>query len=120
MTEPYFLVDNSYSGSKEKCVSDEDCVLSDTQSGHEKCYNSVCVAYTRPITEFFKASCFTYGTESLFLTNKKHDDNKKDSTSNLSGGVVATIVILSLSVVFAVVFLSFMIWRERKGAPLFK
>ena len=119
MTEPYFLIDNVYSGSKEKCVSDEDCVLSDTQSGHEKCFDSICVSYTRPITEFFKASCFTYGTESLFLT-KKTSDKKADSQDKLSGGVVATIVILSLLCVFAIVFVSFMIWRERIGTPLFK
>ena len=119
MTEPYFLVDNIYSGSKEPCNTDQDCVLSDTQSGHEMCINSTCVSYSRPITEFFKASCFTYGTENLFLTQKTSKNKNKDSEKGISGGIIATITILSIIIVFAILFVSFMIWRERLGAPLF-
>ena len=119
MTEPYFLVDNVYSGSKENCATDQDCVLSDTQNGHEKCSNSLCVAYTRPVSEFFKLSCLTYGTESLFLTKKTIENKKTDSQKTLSSGAVATIVILSLAVVFSILFILFMIWREKRGLPLF-
>jgi hypothetical protein len=118
MTEPYFLIDNVYSGSKETCNTDQDCVLSDAPNGRESCKNSTCVAHSRPISEFFKMSCLTYGTESLFLT-KKTSTKSKSQNKNISGGIIAVLVILSVTVVCSVLIVSFMIWRERIGTPLF-
>ncbi|CAF1228772.1 unnamed protein product [Didymodactylos carnosus] len=121
MSEPYFVIDNVYSGSKERCTSDSDCVRANTVSGYESCKNNTCVGYTRPVSEVFKLSCLTYGTESLFITNKISIEQimVNESNTKVSGGVLAALILLAVSLTGAIMLLGLMALRERRGTPLF-
>ncbi|CAF0926354.1 unnamed protein product [Rotaria sordida] len=120
MTEPYFLIDNVYTGSRERCTNDSDCVRANTASGYESCTNNTCIGYTRPISEVFKLSCFTYGTEALFITKKINNEHVvNQSNTKISGGVVAALVLLTVSLMGTIFLLVFMALKERKGKPLF-
>jgi hypothetical protein len=118
MTEPYFLIDNVYSGSKENCKNDTDCIRSNTPSGYESCTNNICVSYQRPVNEMFKLSCLTYGTESLFIT-KRYPTSDSDGSSGSVGSTIA-IILLSLLLIFVSLFLVYVVFRERTGYPLFR
>ncbi|CAF1276799.1 unnamed protein product [Didymodactylos carnosus] len=121
MSEPYFVIDNVYSGSKESCRNDSDCVEANTVSGYESCINNTCVGYTRPVSEIFKLSCLTYGTESLFITNKLNIEHVVINESNIkiSGGVLAALILLTVSLTGAIFLLALMALKERRGKPLF-
>jgi hypothetical protein len=118
MSEPYFLIDNVYSGSKESCTSDTDCIRSNTPSGFESCTNNICVSYQRQVQEMFKLRCLTYGTESLFIT-KRYPTSDSNGSSGSVGSTVA-IVLLSILLLIAILFLGYVVFRERTGYPLFR
>ena len=118
MTGPYFLVDNIYRGSREPCQQSTDCIKSfEDQGGYESCQNNTCVSQPKPMSEVLKPSCFTYGTETLFIT-RKIGVAKGDSGSGSSGGTVAGFVILSLCLVACLAALGFVLYKERIGQPI--
>ncbi|CAF1216491.1 unnamed protein product [Rotaria sp. Silwood1] len=120
MTEPYFLIDNVYTGSQEPCTSNSDCVKANTASGYESCTNNTCIGYTRPISEIFKLSCLTYGTEALFITKKINNEHvANQSNTKIPGGVLAALILLAVSLTGTIVLLVFMALKERRGKPLF-
>jgi hypothetical protein len=100
VTEPYYTVDASYTGTGEDCSADSDCRVANLAGGHELCQvvdvnTSTCAHPTSPRTRHFRQSCSTIGIDSTFMVAKNFtltpidsgDDDKDDEVS----GAVPTV-----------------------------
>lgn len=123
ITEPYFLLDSTYSGSNKPCQSTNDCFRI-TKSEREMCdeESKVCRLMTaRPRISMLRASCTTLGSDSVFSTRKQtktttttttrtsmmsiEEENKKESkTSQVTLTLTIVFGILSVLLCVALVF----------------
>lgn len=75
----------------------------------------------------FRSSCTVLGTDSKFFTKRSVPIGPTSSTTNAnktdnsgaSGGTIAAIVVLSVLLVAVVIGLGFVIFKEKRGSPVF-
>jgi len=96
VTEPYYIVDASYTGTGEDCSANSDCRVANIAGGTETCQaidvsTSTCVHPTSPRTRHFRQSCSTIGVDSTFMVAKNFTFTPIDSDSGdeVSGAVPA-------------------------------
>ena len=119
MTEPYFLLDSTYSGSGKSCLSNSDCPPSDEANKNETCSASkVCEQPIRPRILMLRSTCTTVGTESMFYTRKAPE--KPAPSASVSTGAAVYIVVVTVVLVCVLLLLGFVVFRERYGNPLFR
>ncbi|CAH1778322.1 unnamed protein product [Owenia fusiformis] len=137
ITEPYFVIDATYSGTDEPCVNSTDCRPALLPEGKEQCNtykNSTGHLVTHPDSgepkrrcehpersriDFFRFSCFTLGSASTFFTKRSSAASTVAPSGGLPGGIVAAIVICVLLLLIAVFAVLFLVYRERRGSPVF-
>lgn len=132
VTEPYYVIDSFYYGTKETCNTTADCrPARGTASGRENCQAQTdpakpkqCTHPTSPRKRFFRASCSTLGVDSTFLTAKAPADTslpmgKPTYINEVSPGAIAGLTILCAVLVIGLVLLFVLIRREKSGKPMF-
>lgn len=91
VTEPYYTVDASYTGTGEDCSADSDCRVANLAGGTEVCSTSTCTHPTSPRIRHFRQSCSTVGIDSTFMVAKNFTFTPIDSgdVDEVSGAVLA-------------------------------
>lgn len=126
ISEPYFLLDSAYDGSNRPCNTDDDCFLVESKNKtaelRENCTaDKHCRYYERPRITMLRASCTTFGSDSIFSTkkfiyNNGGDENKKPDDNEIS--LLAYILIISLSVLSALLLIGLIVALvKRRRAP---
>ncbi|XP_013408888.1 uncharacterized protein LOC106172641 [Lingula anatina] len=137
VTEPYYLIDASYTGTGEPCTNSSDCRPAAIPGGREFCDTyresdgkmvrnattgellKKCQHPERAIIDFFRLSCTTLGSDSTFFT-KKSPLLMKQTTGELSTGAIVGIIIGVVVLITAAVFICYLVQRERQGQPVFQ
>lgn len=138
ISEPYFILDAAYGGTGKSCVQQEDCPKANLEGGRENCQWGYCRHPNRPRVMMFRPSCTVLGTDSKFFTKRSVPLNfnttttdpdhhsteattkKLDTTTSSNTGSIIAIVILSLLVVVLAGGVVFLVFREKRGSPVFK
>ena len=120
VSEPYFIYDAPYSGSNQPCESNDDCPnVADLPERKETCSGKICRGQNRPRSLSFRSICTATATEAHFITKKSSDSNKNGNGGGLDGGTIAALVLLTLGFVASSMAVAFLIYKEKKGHPIF-
>ena len=139
ITEPYFILDAPYGGSGKSCPNESECLKANLPGEREKCNGRWCSHPNRPRIMMLRSSCTVLGTDSKFFTKRSvplvtsstpesstHETLQETSSkiaNNAGNNSVATgitIGLLSVLVICLAVGITFMIFKERRGSPIFK
>lgn len=133
ITEPYFILDAAYAGSGKSCSTDLDCLEANLANGREMCYGRWCSHPSRPRIMMLRPSCTVLGTDSKFFTKRSEPIHvsstitfdktpttkiiEKKENNDLGVGIAIGILAASVVILLAIIF--FIIFREKRGSPVF-
>jgi hypothetical protein len=113
ITEPYFILDAAYGGSGKPCLNDSDCLNADLPNGKETCRASKsCYLPARARVDILRSSCTAVGSDSKFFTKRHSQIQINVSSSSLSSGIIALIVILTIFCLLSFSFIGLLFYRK--------